>query len=74
MTNQQTQVYDRIVFGLRGQVRGSLAARQRQPDFVYKAKKLGQYCQYKFPMPACSSELSTLTTARSGINKTADHF
>ena len=74
MTDQQTQVYDGIDFGPRGQVRGALAARQRQPDFAYKAQKLGQYCQYKSPLPACLSELSTLTTARSGINKTADHF
>ena len=74
MTNQQTQVYDGIVFGPRGQVRGSLAAWQRQPDFAWKAQKLGQYFQYKLPLPACLSEFSTLTTARNGIDKTAYHF
>ena len=69
MIGQQTQVYDGIVFGPRGQVRGSLAAWQRQPDFAWKAQKLGQYFQYKLPLPACLSELSALTTARNGIDK-----
>jgi 4-carboxymuconolactone decarboxylase len=64
MTDRQKQVYDAIVSGPRGQVRGPLAIWLHRPELASKAQKLGQYCRYDSALPPRLSELAILTTAR----------
>ena len=64
MTDRQKQVYDAIVSGPRGQVRGPLAVWLHRPELASKAQKLGQYCRYESALPPRLSELAILTTAR----------
>jgi 4-carboxymuconolactone decarboxylase len=64
MTDRQKQVYDAIVSGPRGQVRGPLAVWLYRPELASKAQKLGQYCRYDSALPPRLSELAILTTAR----------
>jgi 4-carboxymuconolactone decarboxylase len=64
MTDRQKQVYDAIVSGPRGQVRGPLAVWLHRPELASKAQKLGQYCRYDSALPPRLSELAILTTAR----------
>ena len=45
MTDRQKQVYDAIVSGPRGRVRGPLAVWLHRPELASKAQKLGQYCR-----------------------------
>ena len=64
MTGRQKQVYDAIVSGPRGQVRGPLAVWLHRPELASKAQELGQYCRYDSALPPRLSELAILTTAR----------
>ena len=64
MTDRQKQVYDAIVSGPRGQVRGPLAVWLHRPELASKAQELGQYCRYDSALPPRLSELAILTTAR----------
>ena len=64
MTDRQKQVYDAIVSGPRGRVRGPLAVWLHRPELASKAQKLGQYCRYDSALPPRLSELAILTTAR----------
>ena len=64
MTDRQKQVYDAIVSGPRGKVRGPLAVWLHRPELASKAQKLGQYCRYDSALPPRLSELAILTTAR----------
>ena len=64
MTDRQKQVYDAIISGPRGQVRGPLAVWLHRPELASKAQKLGQYCRYDSALPPRLSELAILTTAR----------
>ena len=64
MTDRQKQVYDAIISGPRGQVRGPLAVWLHRPELASKAQKLGQYCRYDSALSPRLSELAILTTAR----------
>ena len=64
MTDRQKQVYDAIISGPRGQVRGPLAVWLHRPELASKAQNLGQYCRYDSSLPPRLSELAILTTAR----------
>lgn len=64
MTPSQKAVYDSIVSGPRGGVRGPLAVWLHRPQFADKAQQLGQYCRFDSSLPARLSELAILTTAR----------
>lgn len=64
MTDRQKQVYDAIISGPRGQVRGPLAVWLHRPELASKAQNLGQYCRYDSALPPRLSELAILTTAR----------
>ena len=64
MTDRQKQVYDAIITGPRGQVRGPLAVWLHRPELASKAQNLGQYCRYDSALPPRLSELAILTTAR----------
>jgi 4-carboxymuconolactone decarboxylase len=64
MSAEQRQVYDAIVAGPRGQVRGPLAVWLRRPDLASRAQALGEYCRYGSSLPKRLSELAILVTAR----------
>jgi len=64
MTERQRQIYDEIVSGPRGQVRGPLAIWLYRPELADRAQRLGQYCRYNTSLEPRLSELAILTTAR----------
>ena len=64
MTDRQKQVYDAIVSGPRGQVRGPLAVWLHRPELASQAQELGQYFRYDLALPPRLSELNILSTAR----------
>lgn len=63
MSAHQRQVYDAIMAGPRGRVRGPLAVWLHRPGLAEHAQALGQYCRYDSSLPARLSELAILTTA-----------
>lgn len=63
MTEHQRRVYDAIVAGPRGRVRGPLAIWLHRPGLAEPAQALGQYCRYDSSLPAHLSELAILTMA-----------
>jgi 4-carboxymuconolactone decarboxylase len=64
MTAEQKAVYDDIVGGPRGQVRGPLAVWLHRPELASRAQALGAYCRYGSSLPKRLSELAILITAR----------
>ena len=60
----QTRVYEAIVSGPRGGVRGPLAVWLHRPELANKAQQLGQYCRYESSLPPRLRELAILTTAK----------
>ena len=64
MTERQKQIYDEIVSGPRGQVRGPLSVWLYRPELADRAQRLGQYCRYDTSLEPRLSELAILTTAR----------
>ncbi len=64
MTKRQRQIYEEIVSGPRGQVRGPLNIWLYRPELADRAQRLGQYCRYYTTLEPRLSELAILTTAR----------
>ena len=64
MTERQRQIYEEIVLGPRGQVRGPLNIWLYRPELADRAQRLGQYCRYDTSLEPRLSELAILTTAR----------
>ena len=64
MTERQKQIYDEILSGPRGQVRGPLSIWLYRPELADRAQRLGQYCRYDTSLEPRLSELAILTTAR----------
>ena len=64
MDEHQTEVYQAIASGRRGNVGGPLAIWLYRANFADKAQALGQYCRYDSSLPPRLSELAILTTAR----------
>ena len=64
MTERQKQIYEEIVSGPRGQVRGPLNIWLYRPELADRAQRLGQYCRYNTSLEPRLSELAILTTAR----------
>ena len=64
MDDRQKQVYEAIVSGPRGNMRGPLAIWLHRVDLADKAQALGQYCRYDSLLVPRLSELAILTTAR----------
>lgn len=64
LTAEQQVVYDKIVSGPRGAVRGPLAIWLNRPGLADKAQALGQYCRYESSLSPLLSELAILVTAR----------
>lgn len=63
MTEHQRRVYDAIMAGPRGKVRGPLAVWLHRPGLAEHAQALGQYCRYDSSLPPRLSELAILTLA-----------
>lgn len=64
LTDAQRKVYDAIVSGPRGRVRGPLAIWLHRPDLADRSQALGRYCRYDTLLPPRLSELAILVTAR----------
>lgn len=64
LSNEQRIVFDKIVSGPRGAVRGPLAVWLNRPGLADKAQALGQYCRYDSSLSPLLSELAILVTAR----------
>jgi len=64
LSDEQQAVYDDIVAGPRGGVRGPLAIWLNRPGLADKAQALGQYCRYDSSLSPLLSELAILVTAR----------
>jgi 4-carboxymuconolactone decarboxylase len=64
LSEAQKRVYDAIVAGPRGQVRGPLAVWLHRPELASRAQALGQYCRYETSLPARLSELAILVMGR----------
>ncbi len=61
---EQRRVFDKIVSGPRGQVRGPLAVWLNRPEFADRAQELGRYVRFNTILPPRLSELAILLTAR----------
>lgn len=63
-TAEQKRVYDAIVSGPRGALRGPLRAALHNPELADKWQQLGELLRYRTSLPAPLSELAILVTAR----------
>ena len=64
LTTEQKRVYDAIVSGPRGALRGPLRAALHNPELADKWQQLGELLRYRTSLPPQLSELAILVTAR----------
>ena len=64
MTPEQRRVYDAVVSGPRGELRGPLRAALHRPDLADKWQQLGELLRYRTSLPPRLNELAILVTAR----------
>lgn len=64
MTPEQRRVYDAVVTGPRGELKGPLRAAIHRPELADKWQQLGELLRYRTSLPATLSELAILVTAR----------
>jgi 4-carboxymuconolactone decarboxylase len=64
MTPEQRRVYDAVVSGPRGELKGPLRAALHRPELADKWQQLGEILRYRTSLPAPLSELAILVTAR----------
>ena len=64
LTPEQRRVYDAVVAGPRGQVRGPLLAALHRPELADKWQQLGELLRYRTSLPPKLNELAILVTAR----------
>ena len=64
MTPEQRRVYDAVVSGPRGSLRGPLRAALHRPELADKWQQLGELLRYRTSLPPRLSELAILVTAR----------
>src|SRR5690606_20954489 len=64
MTPEQRAVYDAVVAGPRGELRGPLRAALHRPELADKWQQFGELLRYRTSLPARLSELAILVTAR----------
>lgn len=64
MTPEQRRVYETIVAGPRGMVRGPLRAALHRPELADKWQQLGELLRYRTSLSPRLSELAILITAR----------
>ena len=64
MTPEQRRVYDAVVSGPRGELRGPLRAALHRPELADKWQQLGELLRYRTSLPPYLNELAILVTAR----------
>ena len=64
MTPEQRKVYDAVVAGPRGKLRGPLRAALHRPELADKWQQLGELLRYRTSLPPRLSEIAILVTAR----------
>lgn len=64
MTPEQRRVYDAVVSGPRGELKGPLRAALHRPELADKWQQLGELLRYRTSIPPRLSELAILVTAR----------
>lgn len=64
LSPEQRAVYDSIVGGVRGSIRGPFNAWLYSPVLADRAQSLGEYCRYNTILGARLSEIAILITAR----------
>ena len=64
MTPEQRRVYDAVVSGPRGALRGPLLRALHRPELADKWQQLGELLRYRTSLPPRLSELAILVTAR----------
>jgi 4-carboxymuconolactone decarboxylase len=64
MTPEQRAVYDAVVSGPRGELKGPLRAALHRPELADKWQQLGALLRYRTSLPPRLSELAVLVTAR----------
>jgi 4-carboxymuconolactone decarboxylase len=64
MTAEQRHVYEAVVSGPRGELRGPLRAALHRPALADKWQQLGEILRYRTSLPPRLSELAILVTAR----------
>jgi 4-carboxymuconolactone decarboxylase len=64
MTAEQRRVYEAVVSGPRGELRGPLRAALHRPELADKWQQLGEILRYRTSLPPRLSELAILVTAR----------
>jgi 4-carboxymuconolactone decarboxylase len=64
MPDEQKRVYEEIVSGPRGAVRGPLSVWLTRPGLADQAQSLGRYARFDTLLPPRLSELAIITTAR----------
>ena len=64
LTLEQRRVYDAVVAGPRGALRGPLRAALHRPELADKWQQLGELLRYRTSLPPGLSELAILVTAR----------
>ncbi len=64
MTPEQRRVYDTVVSGPRGVLRGPLLAALHRPELADKWQQFGELLRYRTSLPPRLSELAILVTAR----------
>ena len=63
MSDQQRRVFDAIMAGPRGAVRGPVEVWLHNPGLAEHAQALGAYCRFSTSLPARLSELAIILTA-----------
>src|SRR5215472_16802143 len=64
LTPEQRRVYDAVVAGPRGALRGPLRAALLRPELADKWQQLGELLRYRTSLPPQISEIAILVTAR----------
>jgi 4-carboxymuconolactone decarboxylase len=64
MTPEQRRVYETVVSGPRGELRGPLRAALVRPELADKWQQLGELLRYRTSLPPQLSEAAILVTAR----------
>jgi 4-carboxymuconolactone decarboxylase len=64
MTPEQREVYDAVVNGPRGELRGPLLAALHRPELADKWQQFGEILRYRTCLPPQLNELAILVTAR----------
>lgn len=64
LTPEQRRVYDKVVAGPRGALRGPLRAALHRPELADRWHELGELLRYRTSLPPALSELAILVTAQ----------